>query len=76
MTYDLTADTPEARAIRATIPELMFIEDVRIVLGLQSRSAATRAIKSAGVPYTKVGRKIVVLRRDFMAFMRRRAAGE
>lgn len=52
---------PTTRAGLA-LHEYLTMRDVRLVLGLKSDSAARRAVVRLGVPYARIGRRILVRR--------------
>lgn len=54
--------------VRACLPEVMFIPDVRLALGGVSESSARRAILGGDCgPYLRIGRRLAVRRESFLA---------
>lgn len=70
----LASAAPARRdAVRADLPEVLFVQDLCAVLGGISPSAARRAVHRGECgPYLEIGRRLAVLRDSFLSALRER----
>src|SRR5262249_53334960 len=54
---------------RGLLPETLFATDLPAALGVASESAALRIVKREGIPHGRIGRRIVVRREAFLAWL-------
>jgi hypothetical protein len=62
------APRPDAAALRAAWPAILFLEDLALVLGAKTPSGARRIILRAGIPHGLLGRRWFVRRETLEAW--------
>ena len=72
----MTDDSLDARyrdqVARAALPEVLFVLDIALILGVK-RSAARKAIRRGDCgPYLRLGRRLAVLRESLLEALRER----
>ena len=57
---------------RAALPEVLFVPDLALALGVSASAARKAILRGACGPYLRLGRRLAVLRESFMAALEAR----
>ncbi len=74
---DPSAEATNLQTLQASgflLPPVLSTEDLRLALGLRSRSAVVRLHRQEGLPLAKLGRRYYVTRQAFQRWLDERAA--